>query len=71
MSGLIRSSKIDGKQVDLNQISISRPTLERKRINNRSVLMMQKMQDFEKNKPEYAGLHWDGKLMMDVTGKLQ
>ena len=71
VSSLLRSGKIDGKQVDLNQFSISRPTLERKRINNRTVLMMQEMQDFEKNKPEYAGLHWDGKLMLDITGELQ
>ena len=54
---LLRSGKIDGQQVDLNQFSISRPTLEGKRIENRTVLMMQEMHDFEKKKPEYAGLH--------------
>ena len=54
---------------DLNQFSFSRPSLDRKRIHNRSVNTQQEILDFEQNKPEYAALHWNS--MVDVTGKLQ
>ena len=71
VSSILKCGKIDGKQVDLNQFSLSRASLEKKRIHNRSVLMEQEMMDFDTNKPVHANLHWDGALMKDVTGKLQ
>ena len=33
--------------------------------------MEQAITEFEQKKPDKAALHWDGKLMKDVTGTLQ
>ena len=33
--------------------------------------MQQAMEEFNKNKPKLAALHWDGKLVKDVTGTLR
>ena len=33
--------------------------------------MQQVMLEFQDKKPKFAALHWDGKLMKDVTGTLQ
>ena len=71
ISSILKTGKVDGKQVDLSQFKISRPTLERKRVHNRSVLMEQEIEDFSKKMPKYAAAHWDGKLIQDVTGCLQ
>ena len=71
VSSILKSGVSEGKQVDLNQFSLSKSSLLRKRNHNRSVLMEQEMVDFSINKPVYAALHWDGKLMKDITGKLQ
>ena len=71
VSSILRTGKIDGKQADLSQFSLSRPGLERKRVHNRSVLMEQEIEEFQVKMPARAALHWDGKLIMDVTGVLQ
>ena len=71
VSSILKTGKIDGKQVDLAQFKISRQTLERKRIHNRSVLMEQEIDDFGKKKPKYPVAHWDGKLIKDLTDTLQ
>ena len=71
VSSILRTGKVDGKQVDLSQFTLSRPSLERKRVHNRSVLMEQEIEDFKVKMPQYAALHWDGKLIKDVTGSLQ
>ena len=33
--------------------------------------MEKEIEEFNIKKPEYAALHWDGKLIQDVTGCLQ
>ena len=71
VSSILKSGKIDGQAADLSKFTLSRPSLERKRVNNRTVLMEQSMQEFQENKPRYPALHWDGALMQDVTGTLQ
>ena len=71
VSSILRTGKIDGKQADLSQFSLSRPGLERKRVHNRSVLMEQEIEEFQVKMPARAALHWDGKLIKDVTGVLQ
>ena len=71
VSSILKSGKIDGQAADLSKFTLSRPSLERKRVNNRTVLMEQSMQEFQENKPKYPALHWDGALMQDVTGTLQ
>ena len=71
VSSILKTAKIDGQQVDLSEFSLSRPGLERKRIHNRSVLKEQEMEEFAKNKPACAAVHFDGKLIQDLTGTLQ
>ena len=71
ISAILKAGKINGKEVDLSEFSLSRTTLERKRINNRSVVLERVMEEFKEKKPKLAALHWDGKLIKDVTGTLQ
>ena len=71
VSSILKSGKIDGHGVDFTKFTLSRNSLERKRVSNRSVLMEQAMQEFQQKKPRYATLHWDGALVKDVTGTLQ
>ena len=71
LSSILMSGKIGDQEADLNQFTLSRSSLERKRISNRTVLMEQSMQEFQAKKPKYAALHWDGALVKDITGKLQ
>ena len=71
ISAILKAGKINGKEVDLSEFSLSRTTLERKRINNRSVVMERVIEEFKEKKPKLAALHWDGKLIKDVTGTLQ
>ena len=68
VSTILKTGKIEGKEADLSQFTLSRSSLERKRANNRSILMDQAMEEFKLNKPMRAALHWDGKLIKDVTG---
>ena len=68
---VLKSGKIDGKEADLSEFSLSSSGLERKRIQNRTVLMRKAMEDFNMKKPKYAALHWDGAMFKDVTGTLQ
>ena len=45
--------------------------MDRKRASNGSVMMEQAMEEFKQKKPAMAALHWDGKLIKDVTGTLR
>ena len=71
VSSILKTGKIDGKVADLSNFSISRATLDRKRASNRTVIMEQAMEEFSRNKPVRAALHWDGKLVQDTTGILR
>ena len=71
VSSILKTGKIDGQQLDLSQFSLSRPGLERKRIHNRTVIMEQEMEDFAKNKPDWSAIHFDGKLIQNITGTKQ
>ena len=71
VSSVLKTGKVDGKPVDLSEFKLSRPTLERKRIHNRSVALEQEREEFLLKMPRYAAAHWDGKLIQDVTGTPQ
>ena len=66
LSSILMTGKIGDQEADLNQFTLSRSSLERKRISNRTVLMEQSMQEFQEKKPKYAALHWDGALVKDI-----
>ena len=69
VSSIVKNGTVGGEATYLSLFTISRSSLERKRNYNRTVLMEQSMQEFQENKPKLAALHWDGKLIKDVTGK--
>ena len=71
VSSILKTGKIGGKSADLSQFSLSRSSLERKRVSNRSIAMEEAMKEFSRNKPDLAALHWDGKLVKDCTGTLR
>ena len=54
--------------MDLSKFTLSRSSLERKRVHNRGVVWEQNVHEFKQNKPRNPALHWDGKLITDVTG---
>ena len=57
VSSIIKAGKIDGKEADLANFSLSRTDLERKKILNRTELMKQSIENFKRNKPKYPVLH--------------
>ena len=67
VSSILKSSKIDGRQANLSELSISIPTLDRKRVQSRNVVMEQTIQEFEEKKPKLAALYWDDKMFRDVN----
>ena len=71
VSSILKSGKIDGQSVNLDEFSLSHTTLHRKRVNSRTVVMEKAMQEFKDRKPKYPALHWDGAMMKDITGSLQ
>ena len=71
VSSILKTGKIAGQQVDLSEFSLSSAGLAKKRDNNRTALMQKEMEDFAQNKPVWAAVHFDGKLIKDVTGKEQ
>ena len=58
----------DGNRVDLNDFSISKDTIARARNKSRDELAEQAREKFVKDKPEFAVVHSDGKLMGDYLG---
>ena len=58
----------DGNRVDLNDFSISKDTVARARNKSRDELAEQAREKFVKDKPEFAVVHSDGKLMGDYLG---
>ena len=63
VSSILKTATIGGQQVDLSEFSLSRPGLERKRIHNRTVLKEQEMEEYARDKPACAAVHFDGKFI--------
>ena len=58
----------DGKAVDLNDFSISKDTVARARNKSRDELAEKARERFKRDKPDFAVVHSDGKLMNDYLG---
>ena len=68
LSSTLKSFKtIDGRNLDLNEVSLSKTSIIRNRNSHREVISIEAKQQFLKNKPPNAALHWDGKLLKDFT----
>ena len=60
----------DGAPVDLNDVTISRSTIRRYRIKNRDVICKEARDHFLARMPPRVVLHWDGKMLKDITGRV-
>ena len=71
VSSVLKTAKKDGQQVDLNEFVLSRDTIGRRRQENRDTISKQAKQEFLDNMPTRMSLHWDGKMLQDLGGKLK
>ena len=62
------ASILKASGADLNSFNISNSTLLRQRNKAREVISVQVKSEFNSKKPDFACLHWDGKLIDNVTG---
>ena len=70
VSSVLKTAKKDGQQVDLNEFVLSRDTIGRRRQENRDTISKQAKQEFLDNMPARMSLHWDGKMLQDLSGEL-
>ena len=69
ISPLLKSFKtLDGKPLSLDELTISRSTIRRKRINYRDQISDEAFEEFQINMPDHLILHWDSKAMADMDG---
>ena len=71
ISSVLRTTMKDGKQVDLNEFVLSRKTIGRRREENRATISENAKKDFQDDMPARLSLHWDGKMMADLSGDLK
>ena len=60
----------DGTPVDLMNITLSYSTIRRHRIKNREVICKEARDHFLARMPPRVVLHWDGKMLKDITGRV-
>ena len=58
----------DGQPDNLDDITLSRSTVERSRNESRVELDKEAKAQFSMKKPKYSVIHWDGKIMTDMRG---
>ena len=71
VSSVLKTAKKDGQQVDLNEFVLSRDTIGRRRQENRDTISKQAKQKFLHNMSTRMSLHWDGKMLQDLSGELK
>ena len=70
ISSVLKTARKDGNPVDLNEFVISTDTIARRREENRDTICDTAKQEFLDNMPDRMSPHWDGKMMSDLSGKL-
>ena len=65
VSSVLKTAKKDGQQVDL------RDTIGRRRQENRDTISKQAKQKFLHNMSTRMSLHWDGKMLQDLSDELK
>ena len=69
ISPLLKTFKtLDGKPLSLDQLTISRSSIRRKRIKFRDQISDEAFEEFQINMPEHCILHWDSKALADMDG---
>ena len=69
-SSVLKTARKDGKQVDLQEFVLSTNTIRRRREENRATIAENAKKEFLDNMPARLTLHWDGKMMADLSGDL-
>ena len=70
ISAVLESVQKDGKSLDLNEVTISESSIRRGREKAREEISKQQYQEFQENMPEFLAVHWDGKMMKDLSNVL-
>ena len=70
-SSLMKTGKVEGKEIDLNNFTLSQSSIERTRNINREKLVDIAKKEFGERKPKHGALHWDGKMMKTVLKKMK
>ena len=70
-SAVLKSAKKDGESLDLNEVTLSKSTIRRGRQKAREEICRQQYQEFQDNMPEFLAVHWDGKMMKDLSQELR
>lgn len=71
ISAVLKSAKKDGESLDLNEVTLSKSTIRRGRQKAREEISKQQVQEFQDNMPEFLAVHWDGKMMKDLSQELK
>ena len=70
ISAVLKSVQKDGESLDLNEVTISESSIRRGREKAREEISKQQYQEFQANMPEFLAVHWDGKMMKDLSNVL-
>ena len=67
LSSALKNMTQDGRPLDLNEVILSKDSIERKRKLFRDEICQQAVTEFSDNLPRLLALHWDSKLMKDIS----
>ena len=67
ISAVFKSAQKDGESLDLNEVVLSESTIRRGRLKAREEISKEHYEEFQSNKPEFLVLHWNGKLLRDLS----
>ena len=70
ISALLKSVQKDGVGLDLSEVTLSESSIRRGREKAREEICKHQFQEFQDNMPEFIAVHWDGKMMRDMSDVL-
>ena len=71
LSAVLKSAQKDGENLDLDEVFLSESTIRRGREKAREEISKKQYEEFQEKKPDYLGVHWDGKLMRDLSDQFK
>ena len=70
ISAVLKSAQKDGVGLDLSEVTLGESSIRRRREKAREEICKQQYQEFQDNMPEFLAVHWDGKMMKDLSDVL-
>ena len=70
ISAVLKSVQKDGVGLDLSEVTLSESSIRRGREKAREEICKHQFQEFQDNMPEFLAVHWDGKMMRDMSDVL-